>query len=603
MRSNFDKYPSIQVSNNNNDCIIGWSGIASKINNVVETKGKNRVVVVIDCYHGVLHEEIETELRNELRYDLFVKSTSAFKTSQEVAAMVHPDVTDDQIFGFMTRLTIDKFFDDKKVAALRKEIESRLEGVIVVYGEGAAYVASQSDVLIYVDMARWEIQLRMRKGLVDNLGVANAGAEFSHLYKQAYFVDWRVLDKHKMSFFDKIDFVVDTNKPGVPKMAAASLVRKGLDVASQRPFRVVPFFDPGPWGGQWLKDVADLDRTVVNYAWGFDCVPEENSLLLKFGDTTFEIPSINLVLKKPVELLGEKVYKRFGAEFPIRFDFLDTMEGGNLSLQVHPTTQYIKDKFGMEYTQDESYYLLDVKDGAHVYLGLRDDVVPEKMIDELKSSQEDGTNFDAEKHVQKWPVNKHDHVLIPAGTVHCSGKDSVVLEISATPYIFTFKLWDWGRLGLDGKPRPINISHGEKVIQWDRRVDWTKKNLINRFEKVAEGDGWIEERTGLHEVQFIETRRHWFTGTVPHNTNGVVNVINLVEGREAIVESPSDSFEPFVIHYAETFIVPAAVGAYTIRPFGESVGKRCGTLKAFVRSEDIKNGHHLPSNGKMPSIF
>jgi mannose-6-phosphate isomerase class I len=592
MRSNFDKYPSIKVSQNDDDCITGWSAIASKINDVVAAKGERRVVVVIDCYQGVLHEEVETALRKQLHYDLFVNSTTAFKTSKEIATMVYPDVTDDQIFGFMTRLTIDKFFDEEKLSALRKEIDHRKEGVIVVYGEGAACVASQRDVLIYLDMARWEIQLRMRKRRVNNLGVINVGAEFSHQYKQAYFVDWRVLDKHKMSFFDAIDFVIDTNKQGNPKMAAASLVRMGLEIASHRPFRVVPFFDPGPWGGQWLKDVADLDRSAVNYAWGFDCVPEENSLLLKFGDITFEIPSINLVLKKPVDLLGEKVYQRFGAEFPIRFDFLDTMEGGNLSLQVHPTTQYIKDKFGMEYTQDESYYLMDVKDGAHVYLGLRDDVVPEKMIDELKTSQQAGTQFDAEKHVQKWRVNKHDHVLIPAGTIHCSGKDSVVLEISATPYIFTFKLWDWGRLGLDGKPRPINISHGEKVIQWDRRERWTKNNLINRFEKVGEGDGWVEELTGLHEFQFIETRRHWFTGTVPHHTHGGVNVINLVEGREAIVESPDHSFEPFVVHYAETFIVPAAVGAYTIRPYGESVGQKCGTLKAFVRTDGMSNGYH-----------
>lgn len=590
MKSNFDKYPSIEVSPSNDDCIIGWSNIAARINAAISSTAKKRVVVVIDCYQGVLHEEVEAALRKEVRHDRFVRSTVAFKTSKEIATMVHPDVTDDQIFGFMTRLTIDKFFDDGKLTTLRKEIESLTEGVIIVYGEGAACVASQRDVLVYLDMARWEIQLRMRKRRVNNLGVINVGAEFSHQYKQAYFVDWRVLDKHKMSFFDEIDFVIDTNKPGNPKMVSASFVRKGLEIASQRPFRVVPFFDPGPWGGQWLKDVADLDRSAVNYAWGFDCVPEENSLLLKFGDTTFEIPSINLVLKKPVELLGEKVYRRFGAEFPIRFDFLDTMDGGNLSLQVHPTTQYIKDMFGMEYTQDESYYLMDVKDGAHVYLGLKDEVVPEKMIEELKTSQTAGTQFNAEKHVQKWPVRKHDHVLIPAGTVHCSGKDSVVLEISATPYIFTFKLWDWGRLGLDGKPRPINISHGEKVIQWDRREMWTKNNLINRVEKVAEGDGWVEELTGLHEFQFIETRRHWFTGTVPHHTHGGVNVINLVEGREAIVESPDHAFEPFVVHYAETFIIPAAVGAYTIRPYGESVGKKCGTLKAFVRTDE--NGYH-----------
>lgn len=593
MRSNFDKHPAIQVSSDSHDCLVGWSDIGKAINEAIVTKRKGRVIVVVDCYQGVLDAEVETALRKELNADHFIKSTTALKTSQEVAAMVYPDVTDDQIFGFMTRLTIDKFFDDKKLSTLRNEIENIREGVIVVYGVGAAYVAIASDILIHIDMARWEIQLRMRKGQVNNLGVLNAGSEFSLQYKQAYFVDWRVLDKHKMSFFDQLDFVLDTNKPGQPKMVKASLIMKGLDQASRQPFRVVPFFDPGPWGGQWLKEVADLDRSAVNYAWGFDCVPEENSLLLKFGDTTFEIPSINLVLKKPVELLGGKVYKRFGAEFPIRFDFLDTMDGGNLSLQVHPTTQYIKDKFGMEYTQDESYYLLDVKDGAHVYLGLKDEVVPEKMIAELKNSQQAGTQFDAEKHVQKWPVNKHDHVLIPAGTVHCSGKDSVVLEISATPYIFTFKLWDWDRLGLDGKPRPINISHGEKVIQWDRRVSWTKENLINRCEKVAEGEGWIEERTGLHEFQFIETRRHWFTGKVLHHTSGGVNVINLVEGREVIVESPDKSFEPFIVHYAETFIVPAAVGSYTIRPHGESVGKRCGTLKAFVRIDGTTNGYHF----------
>ena len=180
-------------------------------------------------------------------------------------------------------------------------------------------------------------------------------------------------------------------------------------------------------------------------------------------------------------------------------------------------------------------------------------------------------------------MKKHDHVSIPAGTVHCSGTGGMVLEISATPYIFTFKLWDWGRLGLDGKPRPINIEHGKNVIQWDRTASWVKKHALNLVEPLGEGEGWREERTGLNDLEFIETRRHWFIGKVTHNTNGGVNVINLVEGREAIVESPAKAFEPYVVHYAETFIVPAAVGEYTIRPYGESEGQECGTLKAYVR--------------------
>jgi mannose-6-phosphate isomerase class I len=387
----------------------------------------------------------------------------------------------------------------------------------------------------------------------------------------------------KKQLLDKWDFVLDTNKAGSPKLVSGKAVMEGLKAAANRPFSVVPFFDPGPWGGQWMKEVCNLDPSPANYAWCFNCVPEENSLLLKFGSDIIEIPSINLVFRHPRELLGDPVHGRFGDEFPIRFDFLDTMDGGHLSLQVHPLTEYIQEKFGLHYTQDESYYIMDVEDDAIVYLGLKEGIKPDKMLEELEEAQAGGKPFEAEKHVQTWPMKKHDHVLIPAGTVHCSGKNSMVLEISATPYIFTFKLWDWGRLGMDGKPRPINIEHGKRVIQWDRTTEWTRKNLVDRIEKVAEGDGWVEERTGLHEREFIETRRHWFTEKVSHHTNGGVNVICLVEGDEVVVESPSAAFEPFVVHYAEVFIVPAKVGEYTIRPYGSGIGQRCATIKGFVR--------------------
>lgn len=159
----------------------------------------------------------------------------------------------------------------------------------------------------------------------------------------------------------------------------------------------------------------------------------------------------------------------------------------------------------------------------------------------------------------------------------------MVLEISATPYIFTFKLWDWGRLGLDSRPRPIHLEHGLANIQWDRTTRWVESSLINQFEPVAAGEGWREERTGLHELEFIETRRHWFQTRVLHDTCGTVHVLNLIEGSEAIVESPEGKFEPFIVHYAETFIVPAAVGKYTIRPYGAGANEQCGTVLAYVR--------------------
>jgi mannose-6-phosphate isomerase class I len=238
----------------------------------------------------------------------------------------------------------------------------------------------------------------------------------------------------------------------------------------------------------------------------------------------------------------------------------------------------------MHYTQDESYYMLDAGPDASVYLGFRTGVDRTAFLNDLAVAQADPARpFPAENYINRWPARKHDHFLIPAGTIHCSGAGGMVLEISATPYIFTFKLWDWDRLGLDGKPRPIHLGHGAASLQFDRDTEFTRRELINRITQVGAGDGWTEERTGLHAREFIETRRHWFTGAVPHHTGGGVNVLNLVEGDEAIVESPDGAFEPFVVHYAETFIVPAAVGAYTIRPHGPSAGRRCATMKAFVR--------------------
>lgn len=531
--------------------------------------------------------ELVAQLRKGFPTALIFETSNALLSEQAINEMVYPFVTDDPVFGYMSPLSLSQFFDAALLASMQQEIGARTEGLILVIGAGATLAVPDPEILVYADMPRWEIQLRFRRNETGNLGITNFSDSFSYKYKRSFFVDWRVLDRHKLTLMDRWDFVLDTTIAGQPKMVRGAALLAGFKEAVSRPFRVVPYFDPGPWGGQWLKSVIGLDPNQVNFAWGFDCVPEENSLLLQFGDMIFETPSINLVFNQPQQLLGKKVYEAFGAEFPIRFDFLDTMEGGNLSLQVHPLKEYIREKFGMAYTQDESYYFLEAKEGAFVYLGLKDNVVPEKMIGALQDAQNNGADFDAEAYVQKWPIRKHDHVLIPSGTVHCSGANSVVLEISATPYIFTFKLWDWGRMGLDGKPRPISLEHGRNVIQWDRTTEWTREHILNKVELLAEGDGWKEERTGLDETSFIETRRYWFTKQVTHHTEGRFNVLNLIEGREAIVESPTHAFKPFVVHYAETFIVPADAGEYTIRPYGSSEGQQCATIKAYVRTEHL----------------
>ncbi len=580
-RSSYVKLPTVPLPDGS-EVLVGDE--AWKVAMDTASTGTTSPLVAVDVYPGADVAAIAARIREVLpEADVIDIEDAAAADLEVIDALVARNLTDDRVFGVMSHFTVDEFYDAERLAALQRRVEER-NGPTVLVGWGADVAAGRrADALVLVDLARWEIQQRQRAG-APNWRAANGDEDILRKYKRGFFVEWRTADRHKRTLFDRIDLLVDGNAA----LDAAGAVRgadfrTALAGATGAPFRVVPFFDPGVWGGQWMKSTLDLDPSMANYAWCFDCVPEENSLLLEAAGRIVEIPAMDLVLSRPRELLGEKTFARFGAEFPIRFDFLDTMGGGNLSLQVHPLTEYIRDTFGMAYTQDESYYMLDADDDAVVYLGVKTGVDPEEMVAALRAATDGEHPFDAEKYVNVFPARKHDHFAIPAGTVHCSGANSMVLEISATPFIFTFKLWDWGRVGLDGVPRPVHLDHGERNIQWERDTEWVQDNLVGQVEELRREPGLVEERTGLHELEFIEVRRHWFEQEAAHDTEGTVNVLNLVEGDEVEIVSPTGAFAPYVVHYAETFIVPAAVGPYVIRRTPNSRSERFGTVKAYVR--------------------
>lgn len=568
----YDKYPKIKVKNYENGCILDYQNILKILKH--EMQGKK--ILVVETYPGVHDQEVISQLQT-LDHQVFINMEEIFKDESTISEQLKYHLTDDRVFGKMYFGEVMDFIDEDQLKRAKEEVKKH-DGLIIIYGFGASLV-SRGDILVYLDLARWEIQLRYRKGM-GNFHCSNSHEDILRKYKRAFFIEWRIADKHKISIFDDIDFFIDTHLSNHPKMVTGQALRDALKQITTQPFRTVPYFDPGVWGGQWMKKVCGLDQKQDNYAWSFDGVPEENSLYLDFGNDYIEIPAMDLVLYQPQQLLGEHVYARFGAEFPIRFDFLDTMGGQNLSLQVHPLTEYIKKQFGMSYTQDESYYILDAKEDAVVYLGLKENIDKDAMIGDLKKANQGEIIFDVNAYINQFPAKKHDHFLIPAGTCHCSGKNAMVLEISATPYIFTFKLWDWGRLGLDGLPRPVHIEHGEKVIQWNRTTNWVKDNLVNAIEEVENNEHYIEEHTGLHELEFIETRRYWIQDEVVISTHHSVNMLNLIEGTSAIIDSPTHAFEPYYVHYAETFIIPASIDQYTIKSVDH---QRIGIIRAYVR--------------------
>ena len=560
----YDPFPKISVSGSSEAVSLGFPAICERLRRLIRQK----TVITVECYPGVDQEAVLEGL-SPLGFSAVLHSDDLAFEPEKMDRLLAQDMTSDPVFGIMTVRRLADYFYPEKIAAAQRQIAGTPEGVVLVYGVGASLV-HPGDIQIYADITRWEIQLRYRRGM-DNWRTARQNLPKLEKYKRGYFAEWRWADKVKNQLLPTMDFYLDmTSQTGMVEGAA---YRTALNAVSGRPFRMVPYFDPGVWGGNWMKTHFDLPENGSNYAWSFDGVPEENSLLLDFGGKCIQTPALNLVYAQPQRLLGQRVHARFGKEFPIRFDMLDTMNGQNLSLQVHPLTEYIQEQFNMRYTQDESYYILDAQgEDPCVYLGIKTGADPQAMAEDLRAAQRGDGPFPAERYVNRIPVKPHDHLLIPAGTVHCSGANTMVLEISATPYIFTFKLWDWGRVDLDGKPRPIHIDRGLANIQWDRNTEFVRENLVNAVTQVyAQGDNLVE-RTGLHEREFIDTFRFSTSSRITVKRNGSVQVMNLVQGSQAILVSPTGAFPDFPLHYAETCIIPQAAGEYQlVSPAGEAI--------------------------------
>jgi mannose-6-phosphate isomerase class I len=536
--------------------------------------------VVIDGYPGVLWEDFRAGLAAAL-HACGVRTAwhdvgEALLPPAAVDELIAPYLGgDDPIFGYRFDGELAAFFDPARLAQLAPDPAADLN---ILYGCGAA-LARWEGVLVYVDVPKNEIQFRQRAGSVRCLG-AEQVLDPKPAYKRSYFVDWMAANRHKAALYGRIAWIVDGQRPDDITFAAGADLRAGLDRMANNCFRVRPWFEPGPWGGQWIRRrMPQLAQDVPNYAWSFELIVPENGLVFASDDWLLEVSFDFLMMRSAGDVVGESA-AAFGGEFPIRFDFLDTFDGGNLSVQCHPRPAYIRKHFNERFTQDETYYILDSGPAARCYLGFQDAIDPAAWRQALDTSFRDATPVNVERFVQSHPARKHDLFLIPNGTIHCSGTDTLVLEISATPYIFTFKMYDWMRLDLDGRPRPLNIDRAFDNLYFERKGDMVGRELISQPRRVDGGPGWQLIHQPTHRHHFYDVQRYEFSDTVDVRTGGSCQVMSLVEGHSVLLETAGGERQRF--HYAETFVVPAAAEHY--RLISED-GSPIKVVKSYVKPQ------------------
>ena len=535
--------------------------------------------VVIDGYVGVRFDIIVKELGKAFASiglsPLWWNVGAALRPETEIDEMIKPYLGgDDPIFGFRAPFHIEDYFDSEKLSSLIPDDTAPLN---IIYGTGAS-LAGWDGLLVYVDIPKNEIQFRARAASITNLGASQPDAP-KKMYKRFYFVDWVVLNRHKKSHLSEIDVFVDGQRETEITWAEGTDIRRGLDEMACSGFRVRPWFEPGAWGGQWIKDhIKSLARDVPNYAWSFELIVPENGLIFSSDRKMLEVSFDSVMYEAGEKVVGGECYDACGDEFPIRMDYLDNFDGHNLSIQCHPHKDYIQKNFGEVLTQEETYYILDTCKDAVVYLGFQDDIVPSEFEKALTDSFKNATPLDVPKYINAEPAHKHDLFLIPPGTLHSSGRNNLVLEISTTPYIFTFKMYDWLNMDLDGKPRPLNIRRAMENLCFDRKGEKIRKEHVCHPVLMEKGTDWELWHMPTHPKHSYDVHRYKIGTEVSVNTEGKCHVLNLVEGETADVVT--ENGKTFHLSYAETLVISAAAGSYRIV---NTSGREIMMVKAFMK--------------------
>ena len=313
---------------------------------------------------------------------------------------------------------------------------------------------------------------------------------------------------------------------------------------------------PIVWGGTRLRQMKGMAPSCepVGESWEVSAVPGKESVVLN-GDLSGKNLR-ELCLQYGADLLGGAVHRKFAGEFPMLIKFIDAES--DLSIQVHPDDSVAMQRHG-SMGKTEMWYVVDAKPGTYLYAGFSKSITSE----EYRRRVEGGTICEV---LAKHPIRMGDAFFIPAGRVHAICGGALIAEVQQSSDI-TYRIYDYGRMGMDGKPRELHTELAADVLDYTVHKEYSISYPME-----------LNKANLVCECEFFTVRMQRLTTEILRNLKHYDSFVVYVCMRGECMIGDS-------VHLKQGYscLVPASCTEFKITPCGEK--GMAELLEVFVNNE------------------
>lgn len=569
------RYEDLSAVNNLNDLPVD---ILSDDSGTIAKILKNEIkqgLILIDGYITANIEELAEKVGEVLNAELH-DVAGLYKEPEIIRQMLEPYLPIDRaldpelIFAKLYPGTFLDYLDEEKVNLFLRSMPENKPVVLYGYGASSAAFTDRASHVIFIDSTPYHAALAVTDKKYRSIA-AQVRDGFEELIRQTYFVDLELVVKNRRRLIQKglIDNYVLDDGTGLFRLLSLEHLNTIALQLTKQPIRPKPIYIEGVWGGQYLKKIRRIpDSLADKVSWSFELIATEASVAVRVNGHYLDLPFLTLMDLAGKYLVGEKDYDKFGGYYPIRFNYDDTWHSnGNMSIQCHPDERMVHELYNDYSGQTEAYYIVVAGQHAKTFCGFSGD--GREFLELAKKSENDASMVDYRRYVNAVESKPGRQFFLPSGTIHSSGRNQLVLELgSLTVSAYTYKIYDYNRMDITGKPRPIHTLLSERALRFERDAEWVAKNLVfDPVESIYQDAQSSELKLGSSELAPFVTSQIEITagGSFHGKTNGQLVGLALVDGEEARIEASTDPNRYYQAKYLDLVILPASFGEFTIR--------------------------------------